>query len=457
MYSVQVATSDGTLTHIALSIEYFEKDDITLYRDLELVPLVLDTDYRWDSDTRIELLTNIPVVAGGYITVRRNTNIDRAFNIYDGGAAFSRETLDENFSQVIYLAQEFTEGNGLTGLFFPLDMHNFQIKNLGDGTLPGDAVNKKQLDVVDARVDALEDTYINVTSSYPWYTTTTTSTDTLVPGLTFTKAALYINGVCQIPEYSYVVVSDTILMAQEVPAGTVVFARLGEDVPNESGWATTTQLTSLQTSLQTDIDSRLESTENLADLSNVAAARTNLALGAAAVLNVGLATGTVADGGVVNGLVQKVRKKMEVYYSGLSLAIPTTATNFINLVKVLTPTSGTLNSFFNTTSNKLNVYNDNTSVLFKVNIVGSWTTASQSRSMVLDFAGTQGNRLTINRVDSTTPDTVQFSTYFSVDANGNLVTNGSAPSIQSNGSVFTATAILITVEQITGVSSIVPV
>lgn len=151
------------------------------------------------------------------------------------------------------------------------------------------------------------------------------------------------------------------------------------------------------------------------------------------------------------------RKKIEVFYSGLTLAITTTSTNLVTLLKALTPTSGTLNQFINTTSNKLNVYNDNTSVLFKLNITGSWTTASQNRSMVLDFAGTNGNKLTVNRVDNTVPDVIQLFTYFSVDKDGNLATNGSAPSIQSNGSVFTATSILLTIEQVTNVASITPV
>lgn len=433
MYSVQIAVSDGTLTRISLSIEYFEKDDITLYRNLETTPLVLGTDWQWDGDTAINLLMNIPVPDGEYITVRRNTNIDRAFNIYDGGAAFSRDTLDENFKQMIYLAQEFTEGNGLTGLYFPLDMHGFQIKNLGAPTDPKDAVTKQYVDtantaqdtafangqaaqdaavaasqaVQDSRLAMLEGTFVQATSSYPWFTTTTVETDTLSPGLVFNKAALYLNGTRQTPDESYVVVDNQIILATTIPIGTVVLATLGEDIDNPDGFATTAQVSNVQ--------------------------------------------------GQVTALAQKVRKKMEVYYSGLTLAIPTTATNLINLVKGLTPTSGELNAFFNTTTNKLNVYNDNTSVLFKINIVGTWTATSQNRSIVLDFAGTQGNRLTANRVDNTAPDIIQFNTYFSVDADGNMVTNGTAPNIQSNGSVFTATAILITVEQTTGVASITPV
>lgn len=271
MYSVQIAVSDGTLTRISLSIEYFEKDDITLYRNLELTPLVLGTDWQWDGDTHINLLTNIPVPLGSYITVRRNTNIDRAFNIYDGGAAFSRDTLDENFKQMIYLAQEFTEGNGLTGLFFPLDMHGFQIKNLGTPTDPRDAVTKEYVDdanaiqdntfangqaaqdaavaasqaVQDSRLAMLEGTFVAVTNSYEWVSTTTTLTDTLTPGLVFTKAALYLNGVKQTPGDSFVVVNNQLLLATSIPPGTVVVATLGEDNALADDYVSTAQFQAL--------------------------------------------------------------------------------------------------------------------------------------------------------------------------------------------------------------------
>lgn len=271
MYSVQIAVSDGTLTRIALSIEYFEKDDITLYRNLELTPLVLGADWQWDGDTHINLLTNIPVPVGSYITVRRNTNIDRAFNIYDGGAAFSRETLDENFKQMIYLAQEFTEGNGLTGLYFPLDMHGFQIKNLGTPTDPKDAVTKQYVDtantvqdtafangqsaqdqavaasqaVQDQRLVALEGTFVAVTNSYEWVSTVTTLTDILTPGLIFNKAALYLNGVKQTPGESFVVVNNQILLATSIPTGTVVLATLGEDNALADDYVSTVQFQTL--------------------------------------------------------------------------------------------------------------------------------------------------------------------------------------------------------------------
>lgn len=334
MYSVQIAVSDGTLTRISLSIEYFEKDDITLYRNLETTPLVLGTDWQWDGDTAINLLTDIPVADGEYITVRRNTNIDRAFNIYDGGAAFSRDTLDENFKQMIYLAQEFTEGNGLTGLFFPLDMHGFKITNLGDGTEPKDAVNKGQLDVVDQRVTNLEGTFVTNTVSYPWFELTTTSKDTFSPPFQFTKAAVYLNGECQTPDYSYVVVDNQVLLADPVPAGTMVFARLGEDVGLNPDYATTDQLAAVVTDLQavdTALQAELEGKANKGVNSDI----TQLT---------GLTTAlSVAQGGTGNTTGNAVTATKLATSRSIQVALGSTAAaNFDGSANVTPGVSGTL-------------------------------------------------------------------------------------------------------------------
>lgn len=150
------------------------------------------------------------------------------------------------------------------------------------------------------------------------------------------------------------------------------------------------------------------------------------------------------------------RKKSEVTYNSISLVIPTAESNLLTLLSTLTPTSGTLTPFFNMTSRKLNVFNDDTSVMFKVNLTGSWTAATENRSMSLNFAGTTGNRMTANRITNVVPDVIQFATYFSVDKDGNMATNGTAPMIQSFGSAFTATQILITAEQVTKETTLTP-
>lgn len=141
-----------------------------------------------------------------------------------------------------------------------------------------------------------------------------------------------------------------------------------------------------------------------------------------------------------------VRQKSECYFSGLSLVIPTTPTNLINLIKNLTHT-GSLAPFFNTTTNKLNVFNQNTTVTFKVNVIGTWSGTSTNRSMTVDFPQTNGNSLTKTRDAQVTTDILSFPTFFSVDKDGNLATSGSDITIVSNGATFTATSILLIAEQ----------
>lgn len=141
------------------------------------------------------------------------------------------------------------------------------------------------------------------------------------------------------------------------------------------------------------------------------------------------------------------RKKSEVVYSGISLVIPTTGANLVTLLKALTPTSGTLAPFFNTTTDKLVVYNENKTVNFKLSLIGSWPGGTTNRSIQLTFSGTVPDTLVNSRNVATTTDNVLLATFFSVDVGGFLATNGSTMTIQSNGAAFTATTIKIIAEQ----------
>ncbi|MGB7801423.1 tail needle knob protein [Buttiauxella sp.] len=141
------------------------------------------------------------------------------------------------------------------------------------------------------------------------------------------------------------------------------------------------------------------------------------------------------------------RKKSEVVYSGVSLVIPTTGANLITLLKALTPTSGTLLPFFNTTTDKLTVYDENKTLDFKLSLIGSWPGGTANRSIQLTFSGAVPDTLVASRNVATVTDNVLLATFFSVDQGGFLATNGSTMTIQSNGSAFTATTIKIIAEQ----------
>lgn len=141
------------------------------------------------------------------------------------------------------------------------------------------------------------------------------------------------------------------------------------------------------------------------------------------------------------------RVKSECSFSGLNIVVGTTPVNLINLIKSL-PHTGSLSPFFNTTTNKLNVYNEDATCDFKLNVVGSWSGATVNRSMTVDFPQTNGNALTKTRDAQVTSDILSFPTFFSVDKNGNLATNGSDITIVSNGASFTITSLLIIAEQL---------
>ncbi|WP_434925004.1 tail needle knob protein [Escherichia coli] len=141
------------------------------------------------------------------------------------------------------------------------------------------------------------------------------------------------------------------------------------------------------------------------------------------------------------------RKKSEVVYSGVSVTIPTAPTNLVSLLKTLTPSSGTLAPFFDTVNNKMIVFNENKTLFFKLSIVGTWPSGTANRSMQLTFSGSVPDTLVSSRNAATTTDNILLATFFSVDKDGFLATNGSTLTIQSNGAAFTATTIKIIAEQ----------
>lgn len=141
------------------------------------------------------------------------------------------------------------------------------------------------------------------------------------------------------------------------------------------------------------------------------------------------------------------RKKSEVVYTGISQVIPTTPTNLVTMLKSLTPTSGTLAPFFDTINNKMVVFNESKTLNFKLALIGSYPGGTTNRSMQLTFSGAVPDTLVASRNVATTTDNILLATFFSVDKDGFLATNGSTLTIQANGAAFTATTIKIIAEQ----------
>ncbi|MFW5393902.1 tail needle knob protein [Yersinia sp. 2544 StPb PI] len=156
---------------------------------------------------------------------------------------------------------------------------------------------------------------------------------------------------------------------------------------------------------------------------------------------------TAAEAAITVLNYRTTRKKSELTFTGLTLSIPTSATNLVTLLKALTPTSGTFAPFFDTTANKMVVFDENKTVNFKLSIIGTWTGGTTNRSMQLTFSAAVPDTLVVSRNAATTTDNILMATFFSVDQGGFLATNGSTLTIQSNGSIFTATAIKLIAEQ----------
>ncbi|MGL5293300.1 MAG: tail needle knob protein [Aeromonas sp.] len=156
----------------------------------------------------------------------------------------------------------------------------------------------------------------------------------------------------------------------------------------------------------------------------------------------------VSHGERLNDLEYAVtRKKSELVFTGLSLLIPTTPTNLIALLKAITPASGSFAPFFDIVNDKMVVFNEDKTLNFKLVVVGSWASGSLNRSMSVTFSGAVPDTLTEPRYPGTTTDNCTFPTFFSVDKDGFLATNGSTITIVSNGSTFTANTVKLIAEQ----------
>lgn len=144
-YSTQQVVSDGTLANLALSVVYFDRSEITVSFDGVDVP---STSGLWAwvglADKIIHFTPNVP--NGTAVLIRRKTDVSDSRHVFSTGAQFLEQTLDENFTQILRVAQEVQEGTTIKEVFTDVDMHNNQLVNLGAPTLPGHAVNLATFD-----------------------------------------------------------------------------------------------------------------------------------------------------------------------------------------------------------------------------------------------------------------------------------------------------------------------
>ena len=254
-FSWQESVEPAGTQDIPCDIEYLDKSYIHVYLDGAET-----TAFTWTSSTNIRL--NSPLSAETVVLLIRKTEREYLYIEFASGAPFIEGNVDTQNTQFLHLAQELVEGRSIEGFYGDISMHGYRITHLGDPVDTADATNKGYVDSGDARLDQrvdaeeaarksadaildtrvtnLEQTFISdrVTVSYPWFTVLDTPTDTVTPPIAFSKAIVELNGQGQIPGYSFVVVGNSLLFAETLPAGTLVAARLGADVEAGDGYVT---------------------------------------------------------------------------------------------------------------------------------------------------------------------------------------------------------------------------
>lgn len=142
-YSIQRAVSDGSLTRIVLTVEYLSKDDIGVYINGVIIPEGTDETYVWNWDGD-DIVFASPVPSGVEVMIRRDTDKSSIMNLFSGRAEFSNKTMDDNFKQLLFIAQEYSEGVGLNNVYNDVDLHGYKLINVGEAENDNDALTYGQ-------------------------------------------------------------------------------------------------------------------------------------------------------------------------------------------------------------------------------------------------------------------------------------------------------------------------
>lgn len=147
-FSIQRAVSDGTLALLPISIEYFDREEISVLFD----GVVNALPWSWVGvdDATISFTPPIPNMVE--VSILRSTDLSALRHSFSMGAQFTATSLDESLLQILHIAQESKEGSGLGEVYQNLNFHGFKAINMGDGSAPGDAVNHAQMQVHDATI-----------------------------------------------------------------------------------------------------------------------------------------------------------------------------------------------------------------------------------------------------------------------------------------------------------------
>lgn len=240
---------NGTTKVFPLPFRFFENEDVTAYlldnTSFAQTPLTLGVNYTLigagepeeDGNPVSQLTMLVAPPTGQTLVVERIMDPVQETEIINQ-ARFYPEIHENVFDRLTMLIQQAINRVGTALSLDParrfFDARGFQIKNLGAPTAANDATTKTYVDTADSnlssRIDSLSAGLPGTNYAFPWSTTTTQSTKTLTPGFEFASATLYLNGIAQTYGRSFSVAGNQIVLAEAIPAGTEVYAILGQNI-----------------------------------------------------------------------------------------------------------------------------------------------------------------------------------------------------------------------------------
>lgn len=141
------------------------------------------------------------------------------------------------------------------------------------------------------------------------------------------------------------------------------------------------------------------------------------------------------------------RQKSEVVFSDINWTIGASQSLIDSLADL--EYTGSFAPFFSVLDNKFKPLNFGSVCSFKLNLIGTWDASGGNQYLVLDFPGSTGNNLVYSKSPAMDADTISITTFFSVDENGNLATNGSEIMITAPEAAFVVTDLVLIAEQMT--------
>lgn len=200
----------------------------------------------WTLTGTNQITFNTPPAANTRLRIRRVVEKEEPYAEFDRGVTLDMKSLNNSFIHLLEVSQELLDGFYPDDYFVKQDVSwgGHKITDLADGTNPGDAVNKGQLDAIDKKHtdwNAKQDIEIaglkaGMTSgiahrTVPWYTIAQGGEISVKPPYEFQDALVFLNGVLQHQIVgAYSISNNTITFAEPLVAGTEVYVLIGSRV-----------------------------------------------------------------------------------------------------------------------------------------------------------------------------------------------------------------------------------